>query len=53
MDKEIKVVTIRMPNDLHKTIKKTVIDEEKTIGQYFMDLAIEDLERKGIVWQEK
>lgn len=54
MEKRDRGITVRMPNELHKLIKKTVIDEEKTISQYFMDLAIKDLEKKGIkICQEK
>jgi len=49
-----KTMTIRLPSDLHKVIKKTVVDEEKTMGQYFIDLAIKDLEKKGIKeWQKE
>lgn len=54
MNEKPKVVTLRMPHELHKAIKKTVIDEEKTIGQYFIDLAVKDLKKKGIeVWQKE
>lgn len=54
MDEKLKVITIRLPDNLHKAIKKNVIDEEKTIGKYFMDLAIEDLKKKGIeIWQKE
>lgn len=48
MNEKPKVVTLRMPHELHKAIKKHVVDEEKTIGQYFIDLALEDLQKKGI-----
>lgn len=54
MENVTKTITIRLPSDLHKAIKKTVVDEEKTIGQYFIDLATKDLEQKGIkVWQKE
>lgn len=54
MEKQDKAITLRMSNELHKLIKKTAIDEEKTMSQYFIDLAVKDLEKKGIeVCQEK
>lgn len=54
LENTTKTITIRLPSDLHKAIKKTVVDEEKTIGQYFIDLATNDLEKKGIkVWQKE
>lgn len=54
MEKPDRAITIRMSNELHKLIKKHAIDEEKTMRQYFMDLAIKDLKEKGIeICQEK
>ena len=54
MEKQDKAITLRMSNELHKLIKKTAIDEEKTMTQYFIDLAIKDLKKKGIkICQEK
>ncbi len=54
MEEKGKSITVRMENELHKLIKKTAIDEEKTMSQYFIDLAIKDLKKKGIkVWQKE
>lgn len=48
MEEKGKAITLRMSNELHKLIKKTAVDEEKTMSQYFIDLATNDLKKKGI-----
>lgn len=48
MDKQLKVVTLRMPLEFHKIIKIHVVDKDTTIRQYFIDLATEDLTKEGI-----
>ena len=54
MEDKGKAITLRMSNEMHKLIKKTAVDEEKTMSQYFIDLAIKDLKKKGIeVWQKE
>lgn len=54
MEKQDRAITLRMSNELHKLIKKNAIDEEKTMTQYFIDLAVKDLKKKGIkICQEK
>ena len=54
MGKPDRAITLRMPSELHKLIKKTAVDEEKTMTQYFIDLAVKDLKKKGVkICQEK
>ena len=48
MEENSKAITLRMSNEMHKIIKKTAVDEEKTMSQYFLDLATKDLKKKGI-----